>query len=231
RRARDDVGDLRFDLGGAQSADDLLPLPVEIGALFQMLDGAAAADGERAAGRLDALQRGGKHGDEVGAILDACGRHPLAGQREGDEDLAGLGVGDAVRLRAKAGYFEGCAHRSLIPPSRNSRLPSPPATGESQTPSARQPAWASSQARSFSAMRGPSAGSLRMPPLPIASRPASNCGFTRNRPLASGAASDNAGGSASISEMKLTSEMTKSGDLPPRCSIVRSRALRSSMAV
>ena len=60
-------------------------------------------------------------------------------------------------------------------------------------------------------MRRPERGSFSRPPLPMASRPASNCGLTRKTPHAPGAASASAGGSASFSEMKLTSQTTISG--------------------
>ncbi len=67
--------------------------------------------------------------------------------------------------------------------------------------------------------------SRTMPPLPIAARPTSNCGLTRNTPQAPGAASARAGGSARRSEMKLTSATTA----PTGSAIsaaVRSRAFR-----
>ena len=47
--------------------------------------------------------------------------------------------------------------------------------------------------------------------MPIAARPASNCGLTSSTARAPGAASARAGGSASLSEMKLTSQTMKAG--------------------
>ena len=103
------------------------------------------------------------------------------------------------------------AHRSFVPASRNSRLPSPPSIGDGQRPSARQPGSASSQAAQFFGDAPANAGSRSRPPLPIAARPASNCGLTSRIALAPGAASSSAGGRASRSEMKLTSQTMKSG--------------------
>src|SRR5690606_10436306 len=132
----------------------------------------------------------------------------------GHEDLPAFGLGDAVGLCAEARDRDYAAHLSFIPPSRNSILPSPPSMGDGAVPMLRQPGWVSNQAARSSAIFGPSAGSRKMPPLPMASRPASNCGFTSSTQRAPGAASASAGGSASFSEMKLTSETTKSGSAP-----------------
>ena len=130
RRAGHDVGDFGVDAGDAQRLHDLLAFPVEIGGLFQMLDRAAAAGCEVTAGRRNALRRGGEDGDEVCAVFDSGGRHRLARQRIADEDRSGFGLGDAVAQRAEARDLEGRAHWSLTPASKNSRLPSPPATGD-----------------------------------------------------------------------------------------------------
>jgi hypothetical protein len=67
-------------------------------------------------------------------------------------------------------------------------------------------------------MTGPCEGSLSKPPLPMAARPASNCGLTSSTAKAPDAASASAGGSASLSEMKLTSDTTAPIAWPPRCS-------------
>ncbi len=87
----------------------------------------------------------------------------------------------------------------------------------------RQPISTSSHTARSAAVRSPSCASRTMPPLPTASRPASNCGLTRNTPQAPGAASCNAGGSTRRSEMNETSATITCG-ASPTSAAVRSRA-------
>ena len=114
---------------------------------------------------------------------------------------------------------------SLRAPSRNSRLPEPPAIGEGRRPTTLPAACSSLEPRrrylSRSACRGATSGSRTMPPLPSAFRPTSNCGLTRKTPQAPGSARPSAGGSASFSEMKLRSATTAPIFRPPRCSLLQ----------
>ena len=184
-----------------------------------MLHRTAAADAEMPAGGIDPQQRRRQDRNQFAPVFDARRRHRFAGQGERYVHRPVRGIGDPVALRAEPADLVTIAHRLFIPARRNSRLPSPPAIGEGCRPIARQPGIASSQSRSLAAISSASCGRFNMPPLPIASRPASNCGLTRTMARAPGAASSRAGGKARVSEMKLTSQTRKSGtrrqDRPP----------------
>ena len=101
RRARDQILDLDLDALRAQRLHDLVALPVAIGGPLQMLDGAAATGAEVATWRLDTLRRWFEDRQQVSAILVAGSRNRFSGKREGDENRAGLGLGDAVALRTQ----------------------------------------------------------------------------------------------------------------------------------
>ena len=148
RLAGDKLADRRLDAAAGQGADHDVALPGAVGAGLEMLDGAAAAGSKMPARRLDAQRRRLGHRNQHAAIAFDGRDHLFAGQRERHEHRTALGVGDAVALRAEARDGEPRAHRSLIPASRNSRLPSPPSIGEGQKPSVRQAGTASSQALS-----------------------------------------------------------------------------------
>ncbi len=120
--------------------------------------------------------------------FDARGGDRLAGQCVGDEDQSCLaGLGDR-RRPARRGGRSRRSRSSVLDPGEQEFAVAVAASDRrgADAERARQPAKASSQARSFSAMRGPSARSFKMPPLPIASRPASNCGLTRRDALRTG---------------------------------------------
>ena len=90
-------------------------------------------------------------------------------------------------------------------PTRNSRLPSPPATGDGIRPRIAKPE-AGEQASRISAQTASwIAGSRTMPPRPTRSRPASNCGLISAASAAPGASSGRSAGRTSRREMKLTS--------------------------
>ncbi|MNT40853.1 hypothetical protein D3C72_1771910 [compost metagenome] len=88
-----------------------------------------------------------------------------------------------------------------------------------------------SQRSSSAATAGALSGSFSRPALLIASRPASNCGLTSRMQCAPGSAISSAGGRASFSEMKETSETMKVISRLSMSSSVIARALRPSMLV
>src|SRR5690606_17142552 len=146
--------------------------------------------------------------DEPAALLLDLGNHHLAREREGHIDQPLGGVRDAVPLCAQFADCKALGHR-LRAASRNSRLPSPPSMGDGTRPRTCQPSFVWSHAAISWAISSAFSGSRSRPPLPIASRPASNCGLTRKRPCAPLSAMASAGGSASFREMKLTSPTRK----------------------
>ena len=82
--------------GPAEILYHLVPFPGLVGARFQMLHGAAAADHEMLAGRIHPLGRGLHQLDQIAGhafapIGDRAHPDPFAGQREGNEKRSGLG--------------------------------------------------------------------------------------------------------------------------------------------
>jgi hypothetical protein len=138
-RAGDDLVHGADDSLRSKRLRDLLALPGAIVFGAHMLQRTAAAGAEMPARRLDAERRRLQHGHEVGTVLVARRRHRLARQGVGNENVAAVRAGDAVALRGKPVDDKTRAHRSFTPPSRNSRLPSPPSIGDGTKPSARQP--------------------------------------------------------------------------------------------
>ena len=132
RRERD--GEARLP----QRRGRLLRLPGRVGGRREVLHGAAAAD-RRRAGRAAATRSGEAVStlDEPPAAVLDLGRHGLALERIGHEHGAVGREGDAVALLPEARRWSGAqawagsaAKAPRRAPIRNSRLPSPPATGE-----------------------------------------------------------------------------------------------------
>src|SRR5690606_10537907 len=96
-----EIGHRRFDAARAQSLDQLAASPVTIGAVFEVLDGAAAAIAKVPAGGFDTLRRCIEQGDDVSAIPVSRNVGGLARQREGYEQRPLRRVDDTVALRAK----------------------------------------------------------------------------------------------------------------------------------
>src|SRR6185437_14000825 len=127
-----------------------------------------------------------------------------------------------------------CAYR------RNSWFPSAPAIGDGITPTFCQPSETTA-AETLSTASRCAAGSRTMPPLPMCSRPASNCGLTRMMASRSSGAAANTGSSSNVAEMKETSitrseAWESSAPGSRRRALVRSRrwtreSLRSFMAI
>ena len=108
------------------------------------------------------------------------------------------------------------AAQSWNAPMKNSRLPSPPGIGEAMVPATRQPSEATNDAIS-SHTAACTRGSRTIPFFAFA-RPASNCGLMSASRHAGIVANRSAGGSTSLSEMKLTSTVMKSGGSGSRSS-------------
>src|SRR5213594_553325 len=110
---------------------------------------------------------------------------------------------------------------------KNSRLPFGPRSGEAVTPSTCQPRSTAYRARRATAWRW-SAGSRTTPPLPTASRPTSNWGFTSAMTSPRGASTPNTEGRTFSNEMNATS-MTASVGCSPKIRGSSARALVFSM--
>ena len=102
--------DLHGDPLGGERFDDPPPLPVAAGVLLEMLERAAATSAEMAADRRAALGRGVQHLQEPSACARDLHQHPLARESIGDVDRPAGRLGDAVALRAEAGYAEFLRH-------------------------------------------------------------------------------------------------------------------------
>src|SRR5690606_23442171 len=90
-------GDCGLDLNAAKAAlgkrfDNLLALPSEVGLVLPMLELAAAAAAEMAAGGLLALGAGAEHLDQLGPAAGDTGAHLFARQRVGRVDWASLSL-------------------------------------------------------------------------------------------------------------------------------------------
>src|SRR5437899_5836624 len=110
---------------------------------------------------------------------------------------------------------------------KNSRLPFGPRSGEEVTPRTCQPRSTAYRARRATAWRW-SAWSRTTPPLPTASRPTSNCGFTSAITSPRGASTPNTEGRTFSNEMNATS-MTASVGCSPKIRGSSARALVFSM--
>src|SRR5690606_38230589 len=117
-------------------------------------------------------------GHRHAVVPDAGDRNLFAGQGEGYEDRALRRPRDAVALGAYGCDGQCLGAHCFLPASRNSWFPSAPVMGEGITPRPRHPPSEFNHASRSAAIFGPIAGSLSRPPLPIASRPASNWGLT-----------------------------------------------------
>ena len=212
RRAGDEIADRRLDAAALQGGNHDVALPAVIGDRVEMLDGAAAARAEMAAGRLDAQRRRVAHRKQRAAVaIDRRGRPPRPAARTARTPDRARSRQRRRPARPAARWSVACSPvlRSRQAGIRDCRRRRRSATGKGRA----RASPASRRARRAIPRRcaGRSSGSRSRPPLPIAARPASNCGLTSRIALAPGAASSSAGGSASLSEMKLTSQTMKSG--------------------
>ncbi|ENN89036.1 hypothetical protein RHSP_02134 [Rhizobium freirei PRF 81] len=236
RMRSDDIVHLGRQAFRAQRIDDELALEGAIGRIGILLQRAAAAGAidamraEVATVRLLPIRRHRRDRHQRALALHPRNSDGFARQREGHVDRAISALGDAVALSAELLDGDVFSAHGLIPARRNSWLPSPPAIGESMRPRLRQPISSANQRSSSAATDGAEEGSFSRPFLPIASRPASNCGFTSSAARAPGSASASAGARASFSEMKETSETTNEMGRPIS-SGVRLRAFSPSILV